>query len=195
MDRTHFRTQEITAAIGSLIMAMSVAVSIWLAAPFVKEELNYRLDISDNPLPDNAFSIRIPSLKISSLVSKNIDPWNPKEYKKALEDSVAHAKGTSLPNEQGTIFLFAHSSANPIELMRTNLAFYRLDKAEIGDSIELNYQGRKYFYSIKEKKIVLPHEVDYLLQDRGNVLILQTCYPVGSDSKRFLVFAELEETN
>lgn len=40
------------------------------------------------------------------------------------------------------------------------------------------------------KKTVWPNEVKYLKEDQGDILILQTCTPIGTALQRLLVFAK-----
>ena len=136
--------------------------------------------------------LSIPKIKAQSPVILQVDPWKETAYKDALKKGVAHAEGTSLPGEAGTVFLFAHSSAMPWELTRYNTIFLRLGELEKGDSIEIQRNGVVNTYAVREKKEVFPYEVNYLLNTAKNQLILQTCTPIGTSLKRLLVFADPE---
>ena len=103
---------------------------------------------------------------------------------------MAHAKGTALPNQAGTTFLFAHSSDVPWRITSYNTAFYRLGKIQPGDQITITYEGEDYFYQVRDKKVVWPIEVEFLTKQGKDQLILQTCTPIGTSLKRLLVFAE-----
>lgn len=156
-------------------------------------------------VPRDGFYITIPKISAQAPVLENIDPFSEKVYRKALEKGVAHAIKTSLPGESGTIYLFAHSSDNPWNLTRYNTIFLRLGELEIGDEIIINKEGREFKYLVREKKVVWPSEIKYLKdlgknqltsddsQRQGSakqVLILQTCTPIGTAFKRLLVFAD-----
>ena len=158
--------------------------------------------ISANFFPQNGqpitskskdFTIQIPKINVNSKVIENVDPFSEIEYKSALRQGVAHAKNTSFPGYSGMIFLFAHSSGPPWEQTRNNTIFLKLGKVEQGDRIILYRKGEKFSYVVREKKEVWPSEVNYLLDNTGNELILQTCTPVGTDLKRLLVFAGIEK--
>ena len=136
------------------------------------------------------FSIQIPKISASSPIIENIDPWDEAEYKDALNLGVAHAKGTSLPGSNGTIFLFAHSSLPPWEMTRVNVAFLRLGELKKGDQIKIFKDGQELNYLVFEKKEVWPDEINYLIDHQKNELILQTCTPLGTALKRLLVFAK-----
>src|SRR5690606_17953388 len=112
------------------------------------------------------------------------------EYREALQEGVAQAKGTALPGESGSVYLFAHSSGMPWEQLQTNVAFLRLHRLVPGDEVVVRYRGDEYVYRVRESKIVKPHEVEYLRESTRDQLILQTCSPVGTDWRRLLVFAD-----
>ncbi len=134
--------------------------------------------------------VTIPKIHAQAPVTENVNPWNEKEYNAALKKSIAHAKGTALPGEKGTIFLFAHSSGLPWELTRFNTIFLRLGELKKGDEIRVVRNGKTFLYKVQEKKEVSPTEVQYLVQTQKNQLILQTCTPIGTSLRRLLVFAE-----
>ncbi len=108
----------------------------------------------------------------------------------ALKKGVAQAKGTSLPGEKGTSFLFAHSSGNPLEMNQYNTVFFRLSELVKGDDVIIFRDGVRTRYIVREKKVILPSETEYLRKNDKNQLILQTCTPVGTNLKRLLVFAD-----
>lgn len=136
------------------------------------------------------FSIELPSINVFSKVVEGVDPFNQDEYLEKLKEGVAHAENTSLPGEGDTVFLFAHSSDVPWRITRYNTAFYKLGELEINDEILIRKDGEKYVYKVYEKKEVWPDRVEYLKESQGDVLILQTCTPVGTALKRLLVFAK-----
>jgi sortase A len=134
--------------------------------------------------------ITIPLINAQAPVVENVDPWNQSVYNEQLKKGVAHAKGTSLPGEDGTVFLFAHSSGMPWELTRYNTIFLRLGELQQGDEITITRNGKEYRYSVSSKQEVDPSQVQYLLETQKNQLILQTCTPIGTSLRRLLIFAE-----
>lgn len=138
--------------------------------------------------------ITIPKIHASSPIIKQVDPFDRSIYEQALKKGVAHAKGTAFIGEAGTIFLFAHSSGNPWEITRMNTMFLRLNELKIGDMIILSAKGKDYSYRVQEKRIVSPADVSYIVNAQdGDGLILQTCWPPGTDWKRFIVFASYQK--
>lgn len=136
------------------------------------------------------FYITIPKIKAQAKVIANVDPWNEEVYQDELKKGVGHAKGTGLPGDDKTMFLFAHSSLPPWEMTRVNTPFLKLTQLENNDSIEIIKDGKRYLYKVREKKEVWPNEIRYLTDTTRNQLILQTCVPIGTTLKRLLVFAD-----
>lgn len=144
-----------------------------------------------------AFALSIPQLGITSPIIEDVDPWDSAVYREALSRGVAHAKGTPLPGQAGSVYVFAHSSDAPWRLSRYNTLFFRLGELQKDDWITISREGVLYEYRVTEKKTVWPSDVNVLLSsmeegDASTVerLILQTCTPLGTDWKRLLVFAE-----
>jgi len=201
--------------IGSALIIFSILGFTLTYGPIIKTELNYRIvkllnrnnssrgsfgDIlvqtlagNIDQIPDPNFSLIIPKINASSRVIPNVDPGNEAEYMAALKQGVAHAKGTYLPGGKGTVYLFAHSTDSPINIVRYNAVFYLLRELEAGDEVIVYFAGVKHRYSVTDKKIVEPTDTAYLMPENPlnkELLILQTCWPPGTRFKRLLIFAE-----
>lgn len=72
----------------------------------------------------------------------------------------------------------------------TILVFFKLEFVKNGDAIIVRKNGTSYIYKVYDKKTVWPNEVKYLKEDQGDILILQTCTPIGTALQRLLVFAK-----
>lgn len=141
---------------------------------------------------DTEFSVVIPKIGANERVTPNVDPSNEGEYLDALKHSVAHAKGSALPGLGGTTYLFAHSADNFWDVGRYNAVFYLLKDLNIDDEISVYFNNKRHNYTVYDKKIVDPSEVDYLAANigQGERIILQTCWPPGTAWKRMLIFAK-----
>jgi LPXTG-site transpeptidase (sortase) family protein len=145
---------------------------------------------------DKSFYIQIPKILAFSKVEEGVSPFDKAEYERVLKQNlVAQAKGSATPGggEGKTTYIFAHSSQEGVEMVRNNAVFYLLGELQIDDQIFLKYQGKDYEYRVREKRIVGAKEVSYLNYSDPNreMLILQTCWPIGTDWNRLLVMAEL----
>lgn len=143
---------------------------------------------------DRDFGLYIPKIKANARIIKNVDPYDKDEYIKALENGVAHAGGSSFPNQSGNVFLFAHSAVNFYEQRKYNVYFYLLGELEKGDDIYVSYDGVVYQYSVLETKIVDPEDTKYLSNYMDeDTLTIMSCYPAGTNWKRIIVIAVRKE--
>ncbi len=136
------------------------------------------------------FGLYIPKIKVNAKVIKNVDPYIENEYIEALRYGIAHASGSSFPNQSGNVFLFAHSAVNFYEQSKYNIYFYLLNELEKDDDIYVSYNGFVYIYSVLETKIVDPQDTEYLGEYmKEDTLTLMSCYPAGTNWKRVIVIA------
>jgi LPXTG-site transpeptidase (sortase) family protein len=141
--------------------------------------------------PNVDFSIVVPKIGAAEKITANVDPSDKEIYLRVLVNSIAHAKGTAYPGVNGTTYLFAHSADNFWDIGRYNAVFYLLKDMVPGDDVYIFFRGKRYNYEVYDTKIVDSSEVSYVdaALGQGERLILQTCWPPGTDWKRTLVFA------
>lgn len=172
--------------IGNALMALSFFMLVVIYLPVFNAYF-----FPKNPLiPPGAPFITIQKINAIAPIFFDVNPWDDKEYKEVLQKGIAHAKGTAKPGEKGTIYLFAHSSDLPWRITRYNTIFLKLNSLKNGDGITISGSGTEYRYKVTDKKIVSPKDIQYLANSPTNQLILQTCWPIGTDWNRLLVFAE-----
>ena len=202
--------------LGFSLMGLGIVIILGIFFPIIKEELKYSFSspelkqvavVSESKITwtknedskmkivtpvDEEFGIVIPKILANAKVIPEVDHQDSHIYQQALTKGVAHAKGTPFPNEEGNVFLFAHSGADLLEANRYNAVFYLLSKLEAGDGIYLFYKGEKYHYEVEERKTVGANEVSYL-EDKSpeKKLTLMTCWPAGTTLKRMIVVAKL----
>ncbi len=195
--------------LGSACLLLAVVVAIYIYFPLMYVQVSYRFkgswtqlvvpktDIeqvgeiaSENSPESQEYRIQIPKIGAESLVIRDVDVSNKKEYLAALKMGVAEAKGLSHPGEMGTTYLFAHSVESPLDFARYNAVFYLLDKLENGDQIYIQYGAKTHEYRMVSREILPVSDTRYLVpQKREEVLILQTCFPPGTTWKRLFVKA------
>lgn len=198
-------------SISSLICVAIFAISTYWYP--IKYEITYRIGYLDNRskkiymndsqnkidnntiVPaNNDFSIIIPKIGVNSSIIKNVDPINEKEYLEKLKEGVAHAKGSSTPDEIGNTFIFSHSSQTVFEAQKYNSVFYLLDKLEINDEFYVIYQSKVYRYKVANKQVANKDQIEYMSPiSEDPKVTLMTCWPLGSDLKRLLVEGLLQE--
>jgi len=157
------------------------------------EIVNIKKEIETNVAVEE-FSIRIPKILASAEIKANVSPFDKKKYLPILEQGVvAHAQNSSMPGQKDkAIYLFAHSTSQGIQMVRKNSVFYLLGELKTDDPIFINYNGKVYAYKVYAQKVVEAKEIEYLNYGEKDkeILILQTCWPLGTDWKRLLIFAE-----
>ena len=106
-----------------------------------------------NPLqtPDGAsispasrdFGLVIPKIGINTAVIPAVNPTDPGQYLSALKKGVAHASTSYFPDEDGTVYLFSHSTNYDWFVSDLNAVFYLLKNLAEGDLIVVYYKGSK----------------------------------------------------
>ena len=113
---------------------------------------------------------------------------------KAMESGVANFSipgASSVPGQTGNTVIAGHSSNDAFVNGDYKFIFAQNEKLQTGDTIYVNYQGKRYTYSITKKEVVLPEEVNKLVYPTDKpVLTLISCVPLGTALKRLLITAE-----
>lgn len=178
--------------VGNLFMVLSIIGLMYIYFPIIQ------LYFFPPPPPHVSYTtdfvITIPKINAVAKIIPNVDPWNENEYGSKLDQGVAHARGSSLPGESGTMYLFAHSSQPPWKITRENVSFLRLGELNNSDEIDIFKEGKKYTYHVVDKKEVWPSDTQYLRNLQKDQLILQTCTPIGTALKRLLIFAVIQNS-
>jgi len=181
---------------------------LFLYTPLIKAIFNYKFTApikefaftpptpipakpQDPPTDYEDFYLFIPKIKAQSRIYGNVNPTDRKEYLEVLKKGVAHAQGSGYPEQNRSIYLFAHSTNAPINIVRYNAVFFLLNELEKEDQIILFFNGKQYKYSVYNKLTTNPNDTAYLdYSENREILILQTCYPPGTTWQRLLVLAE-----
>jgi LPXTG-site transpeptidase (sortase) family protein len=197
---------------GTWLFALSLVYAVYLYWPIAAAFGNYwmslrlqtsRPEIAVLPTPTpvlisqrkHEYTITIPKILAFSKIVDNISPFDPKQYLKVLEDNVvAQAKDTSYPGmgPGHTTYIFAHSTEQGLSMLRKNAVFYLLGELKNGDTIFVDRNGINYTYRVYKQVIVKANQIEYLkyTEPDKEILILQTCWPVGTDWNRLLILAD-----
>ncbi len=147
------------------------------------------------PTPQPGFNITIPKILANSEIVADVSPFKREEYLKVLEnDVVAQATGSDKPGlgPGKMTYIFAHSTTQSLDMLRKNSVFYLLGELKNDDIIFINKDGVVYTYIVYKQEVVKATQTEYLKYSEPDkeVLILQTCWPIGTNWKRLLVFAK-----
>ncbi|KKQ95932.1 MAG: hypothetical protein UV74_C0013G0536 [Candidatus Woesebacteria bacterium GW2011_GWB1_43_14] len=154
-------------------------LSNWFSEDVVTETVS--------PLLVDHYTISIPSLGIkdASVAIGGED----------LSKSLIQYPGTALPGKPGNSVIFGHSILpqfyNPDDYMTI---FSTLPTMEIGDEIQVFYDGAKYYYKVEDMFEVSPNDIQVLEQNLSDSFVtLVTCTPPGHPlrPKRLIVRARV----
>ena len=193
--------------IGNWLLLIALGYAIYLYYPlgraitlyfisqnFRKEEVAQEVPTVQTPTTEG-YSLTIPKILASAKIIDNVSPFKRDEYLKVLENEVvAQAAETDAPGSGNgkMTYIFAHSTSEGINMVRKNAVFYLLGELKDGDVIFVNKNGVSYTYIVYMEKVVNASQTEYLKYSEPDkeVLILQTCWPIGTNWKRLLVFAK-----
>jgi sortase A len=148
-------------------------------------------DIAVGPEP----KLIIPKINVDVPVVYGIGA-DDKSQLAAMEHGVAHWPGgdwaKSVPGQAGNTVIAGHSSNDLFEAGDYKFIFSQLERLEKGDTIYANYEGKRYTYTVTKKDIILPvgQWQDIIKPTDKPMLVLVTCWPLGTAQKRMLVSAE-----
>lgn len=179
---------------GTIIMAAAVSLLLFTYFPILSSYLQPPIEIKN--YTDNEYHLIIPKINAESIIRVDVDPWNQASYLPQLQKGVAHAKGTPLPGENGTSYIFTHLSDLPWRMTRYNTPFLRLGELSPGDLVYISKDNQTTEYKVTGSIEVAGNDIKYLkeaensgLVNAQSNLILQTCSPPGMSLRRLLVFA------
>ncbi|MDP4009728.1 MAG: sortase [Candidatus Shapirobacteria bacterium] len=193
---------------GNCLFVLSFIYFVYLYWPLSVSLVKYKLALNSfNPqkaetviysapiIDSKVFNIQIPKILATADVVPNVSPFDQNEYMNVLKNNVvAHAKSTAFPGDgKGkSIYIFAHSSGQGVGGARNNPVFYLLGQLKNDDEVFVNFKGQVFTYRVYEQKIAKPSDIEYLAykDNEKEVLILQTCWPIGTDWNRLLVFTQ-----
>jgi LPXTG-site transpeptidase (sortase) family protein len=135
------------------------------------------------------FTLRVDKLGLKAPILLDVDGRSDAYYR-ALQHGVAHMLGTAKPTEQGNIVIFGHSSADATDANTYNSIFSRLNDLVPGDLVAIyDSTASSSGYKVSGKKIVSPDDTSLIQQNLDTRLTLITCWPVGDDRSRLVVWA------
>jgi len=118
-----------------------------------------------------------------------------KDIQSSLRQGVVHYPSTAEPGQIGNMFLTAHSSWYPNDVLPYGLssAFALLDKLVAGDKVYVFKSGEMFIYTVQDRFVVKPTTVSVLDQPTDKrEMTLMTCTPVGTTINRMII--KLDQT-
>ncbi|MDL2236023.1 sortase [Christensenellaceae bacterium OttesenSCG-928-L17] len=113
---------------------------------------------------------------------------------RAMANGVAHFAvpgASAMPGEVGNLVLSGHSANGVFETGDYKFIFAPLERLANGDTIYVNYQSKRYTYTVMGRQVVDPTDVQSLIYPTDKPLLtLITCVPLGTARQRLLMIAE-----
>ena len=91
------------------------------------------------------FGLIIPKVGINTSVIPSVNPADPGIYLEALKKGVAHASTSYFPDEDGTVYLFSHSTNYDWFVSDLNAVFYLLKDLTPGDDIAVYFENTRFW--------------------------------------------------
>src|SRR6185312_8526637 len=126
--------------LGNIVLLVSFLTFMYLIWPII--QVYVFPPTLQQTLPEKGTFITIPKIHAQSSIIIGVDPGNQTIYDEALKHGVAQAKGTSLPGQSGTVYLFAHSTGPLWNETHFNTIFLRLGELQKGDDIMIRNNGK-----------------------------------------------------
>ncbi|MCB0749057.1 MAG: sortase [Ignavibacteriae bacterium] len=163
-------------SVESLTFGSILASNVEAELPQTNTTNNENVNDSNPTIEEDVyeFSIYIPKIGLKKNIIPYVSPVEESEYLDVIEKNVAHGKYTFTPERTnklnwGITYLFAHREGN-------SGFFNRLGELNTGDRIEINFNGKKYIYSLTSKYIVDPSQTEvYSSYHPTPLLRIQTC--------------------
>lgn len=148
----------------------------------VQQELNENQQQEDP-------SITIQHINVHAPVLYDAPDNKESTFQNLLRNGVVHYPQTAKPGRQGNTVIFGHSSGRLLAPGDYKFIFSKLEQLKRDDTILINYEGVLYTYKVDDMRIVSAYDMSVLRQANDHRLTLITCYPVGSNEKRYIVSA------
>ncbi|MFH1036499.1 MAG: sortase [Patescibacteria group bacterium] len=134
-------------------------------------------------------SIEIPAIGITApfIVDKKL---NDVTIYGALDTGVVLYPTSVLPGQKGQTVILGHSAPANWPKIKYDWVFSKISELKAGDKITVNYDGKEFDYSVT--RTIFLNKGDAIPQsdsNSSNVLVLVSCWPPGTDSRRIAVEA------
>lgn len=146
------------------------------------------------PAPELPTKIEIPSIHLSVSVS-NPTSTDVEVLDNALLKGAVRYPTSSKLGEAGNVIIFGHSSYLPVVNNPAFKAFDGIQNLKEGDRITVTGSGHTYVYAVESVKKANAEEDAIPLTVTGSKLTLATCNSFGTKAGRFIVTANLVESD
>lgn len=130
-------------------------------------------------------------------IYKDVTDLSQWEFTEELMNGVVKYPTTPEPGTNGNALFFWHTSQEWREKNPYGTVFSKIPKLQVGDEVQVIWEGNEYTYKVITTVIKTPNKVNeeylkYQGQDKQFVTLMW-CYPLGRTDKRMMVIAERVE--
>lgn len=143
--------------------------------------------------------VELPVRAAASAIRMDVGVENPTSQNIAVLDEALLRGAVRYPSsaklgEEGTVFLFGHSSYLPVVHNQAYKAFNRIQDLKTGDTVSVYSGTTEYRYAVTGVRVADATEDVIELSQTGRKLVLVTCDSFSSKTSRFVVTADLVGT-
>lgn len=152
-------------------------------------DFSYSLVPPGNRLFIPAIWVDAPIIDINSVSEERLKHG---QFDAELFSWVVKYPSTPEPWHKGNTLIFGHTSYYRWKKNPYGEVFAKIYDLKNWDVIKVAWKWQLYEYEIVESKVVKPSEVDatYMQYTNGEYITLMWCYPIGTDSRRWLIIAK-----
>lgn len=173
-------------------LVVIVIIVMFLFGPIFQTKLNSAQSIAIDPtspptLTENELLIPAIGLRAPILWA---DPQNPQDLNQLLQSGVVQLPGSGLPGQDQPTILLGHSSDFWWHPGGYQTVFINLNRLEQGQKIFLSDRKNQFSYTVSHLEHAHPHQLASFFKNTNQQnLILVTCWPIGTNLARLIIFA------
>lgn len=195
----HFRPLLVAVAVAAVFAVLQwnqilFANVMAFTVPSSTESSSSYIDPSTDVAVGNDPVLKIPKINVDAPVDYSLTTLQESVVQSKLKGGIVHypiAGANALPGEIGNAVFLGHSANDVFDDGNYKFIFLHLDRLDKGDTFYINYGGKRYTYSITEKKVIDPTQVSELVLNNDKPMAtLITCTPPGTALKRLLIIGE-----
>lgn len=186
----------------TFVMLFAIMVGFMAAVDALPEAPVGTMPVAQEPVPVEPtapITAEAPVRVVASTINMDVSIENPgttdiATLDEALLRGAVRWPESAMLGQEGTVFLFGHSSYLPVVYNQAYKAFNKIQDLKTGESISVYSASTEYRYAVRSVRLADASEDVIELPQTGKQLILVTCDSFGRKTSRFVVTAELVGT-
>lgn len=186
----------LTTIVALLVLGAGLYVLITALLPLISTQM---IDPNDNPTVTKLVESADKPIKENRLYIPKINinlPYNPGDETVMEHGAWWRKPENGDPKKGGNFILSAHRfimGVTPAQTLRKS-PFYAIDKLKVGDEMIVDYEGKRYTYTITTIHTVAPTAVEIEAPTKDDRLTLYSCTLGGASDGREVIIATPKES-